>query len=230
MKYFIFATVLLFPSVSSAATLTQSQVNALLGILQAFGVGTTTIDAVEAALAPSAPGTTIASTTATTVATTTVFANPVPVVPATNTVIAPSFGSTCGTSCVTYRPVAPALAPGYWIDNSPASDTNGTYRPASSVTFFRACKIYKNGMNIVNGKWARTSGSYSYSYSATGLTPTELAATATSTGMSPFCMAGFKNASAAAGAGFYYEWITNDRVIYTDLWNHIALPVVAPPL
>jgi hypothetical protein len=52
----------LIPSVSSASTLTQAQVDAIIGVLQAFGADIGVIQSVEVDLAPSAPETSITDT------------------------------------------------------------------------------------------------------------------------------------------------------------------------
>lgn len=60
----VLAAAFLIPSVSSAATLTQPQVDAIISVLQAFGVDQQTVLAVETALAPSAPETSISTPSA----------------------------------------------------------------------------------------------------------------------------------------------------------------------
>ena len=50
--------IFLFPSVSFASTLTQSQVDAVLGLLRAFNVEQSVIALVQAELEPQMPGTT----------------------------------------------------------------------------------------------------------------------------------------------------------------------------
>ncbi|MGD0328657.1 MAG: hypothetical protein ABSB00_03035 [Minisyncoccia bacterium] len=139
--------IFIVPSVSFAAGLTQNQVNAIISVLEAFGVDQTTLVAVENALAPSAPETSISSEQTT-------MANDCngsgyPACLDGYHFFCPSSGSGYCVSNTTTVPISPI----YGCMNSGATNYNSSATSQMGVTCTYPPPISTNPVNQPNAPW-----------------------------------------------------------------------------